>query len=207
MRRLPYIVVAKLNVKIQRIIRKGVQWKPTPVAGTEVTEMVYQGVHWRRARRLVLIRHRVAEKKRAGGKTLLECPGYRFQALVTSLPSSVEPIGVWRDYNQRAGIECVIKELDYGFGLPGLCCQNFWATEAALSLAVLTYNLSVLFQRHLGWLDRVNITTLRYRLFQTAGIVSYSQGQTTIRLGVRLENRPCSSFRHSGRSLKVKPEI
>jgi hypothetical protein len=157
MRRLPYIVVAKLNVKIQRIIRKGLEWKPTSVTGTEVAEMVYQGVHWRRARRLVLIRHRVVEKKRAGGKMLLDCPGYRFQALVTSLGSSVEPVAVWRDYNQRAGLECVIKELDYGFGLPGLCCQRFWATEAALSLAVLTYNLSVLFQRHLGWLDRVSI--------------------------------------------------
>jgi hypothetical protein len=93
---------------------------------------------------------------------LLECPGYSYQALVTNLPASVPPIEVWRDYNGRAGIENVIKELDYGFGLPKLCCKNFWATEAALSLAVLTYNFSVLFARHLGWLDKVTIGTLRY---------------------------------------------
>jgi len=45
----------------------------------------------------------------------------------------------------------VIKELQYGFALPTLCLHSFWATEAALSLATLTYNLTILFQRHLGW--------------------------------------------------------
>jgi len=44
-----------------------------------------------------------------------------------------------------------------------------------LSLAVLTYNLSVLFARHLGWLDKVTIGTLRYRLFATAGILSHGR--------------------------------
>jgi hypothetical protein len=79
--------------------------------------------------------------------------------------------------------------LDYGFALSKLCCKKFWATEAALSLAVFTYNLSVLFQRHLGWLDRLNIGTLRFRLFSTAGIISQSQGQATIKLGVAIQKR------------------
>jgi hypothetical protein len=185
-RGLAYIVVGQLNTRIQKIIKKNLQWVQTPIAGTEVAQMDYQGDNWSRARRLIIIRHRVEEKKdnRAGGKKLLDCPGYHFQALVTSLAQSVEPIEVWRDYNGRAGIECVIKELDYGFGLPQLCCQKFWATEAALSLAVLTYNLSILFQRHLGWLERVSVSTLRYRLFQRAGIISFAQGLTTIKIAV-----------------------
>jgi hypothetical protein len=57
---------------------------------------------------------------------------------------------VWRYYNGRSDCENVIKELSEGFALPMLCLEKFWATEATLSLAVLTYNLSVLFQRHLG---------------------------------------------------------
>jgi len=73
------------------------------------------------------------------------------------------------------GIEGVIKELDYELGLPRLCCKKFWATEAALSLAVLTYNLNILFQRHLGWMERVNVATLRYRLFQNAGLISLAK--------------------------------
>jgi hypothetical protein len=48
-------------------------------------------------------------------------------------------------------------------------------------LAVLTYNLSILFQRHLGWMQRVNVATLRYRLFQNAGLISFAQGLTTIK--------------------------
>jgi hypothetical protein len=59
----------------------------------------------------------------------------------------------------RAGIKGVIKELRSGFGLPGLCCQKFFATEAAHFLAFFTYNLVNLFCRHLGWLDRLHIST------------------------------------------------
>ncbi len=189
-RRLPYIVVAVLHEKITSLLRQETIWAASAVPGTDVAEVIYRGARWSRERRLILIRHRMAEKKRTGGKMLLDCPGYGYQALVTSLPPSVAPIEVWRDYNGRAGVENVIKELVHGFGLPKLCCQSFWATEAALSLAVLTYNLSVLFARHLGWLEKVTIGTLRYRLFSTAGILSHAQGGTHIKLGIPLQNRP-----------------
>jgi len=185
---LGYIVVAELHQKLQHLIRKETRWQEGKVRGTQVAEVFYQGAKGRQ-RRMILVRHEINQKKRAGGKCLIECPGYRFQALVTNLPASVQPLDIWLEYNGRAGIENVIKELDYGFGLSKLCCKKFWATEAALSLAVLTYNLSVLFQRHLGWLDRVNIGTLRFRLFSTAGIISQIAGRPTIKLGVSLEKR------------------
>jgi len=185
---LGYIVVAELHQKLQHLIRKETRWEEGKVRGTQVAEVVYEGAKGRQ-RRMILVRHEILQKKRAGGKCLLECPGYRFQALVTNLPTSVPPLDIWLQYNGRAGIENVIKELDYGFGLSKLCCKKFWATEAALSLTVLTYNLSVLFQRHLGWLDRVNIGTLRFRLFSTAGLISQARGRPTIKLGVRLETR------------------
>jgi hypothetical protein len=79
----------------------------------------------------------------------------------------------------------VIRELDECFALPQICLEKFYATEAALSLAVLSYNLCVLFQRHLGWQKRVRATTLRFRLFSTGGIISRSGGYTTLRLAVR----------------------
>ena len=76
---------------------------------------------------------------------------YRFQALVTSLPPSTPPpLAVWRYYNGRADCENVIKELQTGFARPTLCLEQFWASEAARSLDSLTYNLIVLFERHLG---------------------------------------------------------
>ncbi len=115
----------------------------------------------------------------------MDCPGYLDQGLVTNLPARVPPLEVWRQYNPRAGCEEVIKRLDADFALPKLCLKKFWSTEAALSLAILSYNLTQLFQRHLGWMDRVTATTLRFRLFTTGGILSESGAVTTIRLAVR----------------------
>lgn len=182
--RLPYVVVAQLSQPIQRLLRGDLVWTQTEVPGTEVAEMMYQAMSWPHARRLVLLRHRIADKDRAGGKKLLDVPGYLFQALVTSLPASSSPLAVWRHYNGRADCENVIKELQSGFALGTLCLESFWASEAALCLAVLTYNLTVLFQRHLGWQTKVTIHSLRFWLFVTAGIISHPKGKTTIKLAV-----------------------
>lgn len=187
---LHYIVVARLLKPLQRLCKKETIWQPSMVPGTEVAELWHQEIGWDKPRRLILIRHRVAEKKRPGGKKLLEVEGYTFQALVTNLPPSVPPIAVWRDYNARAGCEGVIKQLDLDFALDKLCLQKFFATEAAMSLAVVAYNLCVLFQRHLGWMDRVTAATLRFRLFTTGGIISHTGGRTTIRLAVPTHQRP-----------------
>lgn len=187
--RLPYIVVARLNAPVQRLVKKETLWQKTDVPGTEVAEVMHQEWGWRTARRLILLRHRLADKERPLGKRLVDCPGYAYQALLTSLPMTTQPLAVWRDYNGRADSENVIKELDGSFALPQLCLKKFWSTEAALSLAVLAYNLCILFQRHLGWTERVGAATLRFRLFTTGAILSHTAGTPTIRLSVPLAER------------------
>lgn len=184
-----YIVVAKLLAPLHRLCRQDTIWQASEVPGTDVAEVWHREHGWDRERRVILVRHRIEEKERPGGKKLLEVPGYLFQAFVTNLPVSVPPIEVWRDYNPRAGCEGVIKQLDADFALPDLCVKKFWGTEAAMSLAVLSYNLCVLFQRHLGWMDRVTAATLRFRLFTTGGIISETGGRTTIRLSVPPKER------------------
>jgi Transposase DDE domain group 1 len=181
---LPYVVVAQLSVPIRKLLSRGLQWQATEVPGTEVAEIEYQAMSWPHPRRLVLVRHRIKEGDTRGGKRLLEVPGYRFQALVTSLPASQSPLAVWRFYNGRADCENVIKELREGFALPSLCLRSFWATEAALCLATLTYNLTVLFQRHLGWQQKVTIHSLRFWLFVTPGVLSHPAGKTTLKIAV-----------------------
>lgn len=187
--KLTYLVVAKLHRPLKTLLIKGLVWRDTEVRGTSVAEIWHREQGWEKERRLLLIRHEVAAKKRPGGKALLEVPGYVFQALVTN---STEPhiIALWRDYNQRAGCECVIKELDGGFGLPQLILSKFWPTEAALSLAVLAYNLIVLFEQKLGWNEqRVTIGTLRYWLFVTAGILGNHARQKTLKFAVPPSHR------------------
>ena len=46
------------------------------------------------------------------------------------------------------------------------------------------------YRTHLGWMDRVTATTLRFRLFTTGGIISQTGGITTIRLSVPEDERP-----------------
>ena len=182
--RLPYIVVAQLNEPIQRLVHRDTLWTTTELVGTDVAEVEYQPSSWPHPRRLILIRHRLVDRPEATGKKLFDVPGYVFQALVTSWPPSLSPLDVWRDYNGRADCENVIKELQQGFALPTLCLRCFWATEAALSLATLTYNLTVLFQRYLGWQTKVTIHSLRFWLFITPGIIAHPGGKTTIKLAV-----------------------
>ncbi|MEI7732005.1 MAG: transposase [Verrucomicrobiota bacterium] len=77
--KLPYIVVAKLRQPVQRLLKQDLLWTPTEVAGTEAAEVWHQEVNWPQPRRVILLRHRIAEKQaagqRTGGKTLVDCPG------------------------------------------------------------------------------------------------------------------------------------
>ena len=184
-RSLAYIVVGRIYEPIRSLIRKSTRWEPTELAGTEVAEEVHEGWGWKKPRRVVLIRHLKSKRPDAGGKLLVDCPEYTFQVLVTNLPAEVSGLQVWRRYNGRAGCENVIRELGECFALPQISLKEFFATEAALSLAVLSYNLCVLFQRHLGWMEKVTAATLRFLVFSTGGIISRSGGYTTIRLAVR----------------------
>ena len=187
--RLPYIVVARLTGPVQSLLRRDQIWQPSEVPGLDVAACEYQAIGGPQPRRLILLRHRLEERPEAGGKKLFEMPGYVYQALVTSLPRHHTALHVWRDYNGRADCENVIKELQQGFALPTLCLESFWATEAALSLATLTYNLTVLFQRHLGWQTKVTIHSLRFWLFRSPGLISHPAGKTTIKLAVPLRER------------------
>lgn len=103
---------------------------------------------------------------------------------LTNLPPSVSGLDVWRQYNGRADMENIIKELDASFALPQLCLKDFWATEAAMSLAVVAYNLAATFQRFLHWKENYTLNTLRFRLFLTGGLVSQTNGVRTLKLAV-----------------------
>jgi hypothetical protein len=183
-RGLHYILTAALRAPVRTLCRHDdAAWTPTEVAGIEIQDLRDDGV------RLVVLRQKIAERPQAGGKQLLEVPGYRFQALRTNLPSSVSALEVWRRYNGRADIENRIKELGAQFGLKGLCCRSFWATEAACHLAICAYNLCVGLQRRLAQPQRAELTTLRWRLFSCAAVFSHAAGKPTLKLAVATQKR------------------
>jgi len=181
---LAFIVVARLTSPVQKFCRHAdAQWQPTEVPGLEVQEIAGK----RPGRRLIVVRQRIAQRPEAGGKTLFDLPSYRFQALWTNLPRSVDALGVWRRYLGRADVENRIKELGAQFGIRGLCCQSFWATEAMYHLAIAAYNLCVLLPRRLGQLEKVELNTLRWRLFARAAVWSRARGKPTLKLAVQGE--------------------
>jgi len=182
--RLQFVFAAKLTQKVQSFCRHDeAAWQATEVPGLAVQEVGQE----RPGRRLIVIRQRVQDRPQAGGKTLLELAGYRFQALVTNLPASLEALKVWRRYNGRADLENRIKELGEQFGIKRLCVQNFWGTEALHQLAIAAYNLCVLLQRRLGQLEKCELNTLRWRLFGRAAVWSKTGGKPTLKLAVRGE--------------------
>lgn len=178
---LKYIFVAKLTQKVQSLCRHGDEhWHKTQVEGLEVQEVELE----QRGRRLIVVRQRLSQRPQAGGKTLFELEGYRFQALVTNLPRGVDALNVWRRYNGRADLENRIRELGEQFGIKRLCVQKFWGTEAMHHLAIAAYNLCVLLQRRLGQLEKCELNTLRWRLFGRAAVWSFARGKPTLKLAV-----------------------
>ena len=180
--RLSFIVALPMRSPIRALCRHDdAAWEDTEVRGLQIQEAPARGS----ARRLIVLRQRIEERPQAGGRVLLEVPGYRFQAFTTNLPGSVPAVEVWRRYNGRADIENRIKELGSQFGIKGFCCQSFWATEAACHLAVAAYNLSVLFQQRLAQPTKCELATLRWRLFRRPAVFSRAQGRPTLRLAIR----------------------
>jgi hypothetical protein len=181
-RRLNYVVVMRLYPKWQKYCRHSeTAWTATEIPGVDVQEVAAAVL----GRRHVIIRQRLNDRPEATGKELLSVPGYRFQALVTNLAASWSVLAIWRRYNGRGDSENRIKELGSQFGIKGFCCKKFWATQAVCQLAIWAYNLCVLLQRELGLLEKVELQTLRWRLFCRAGVWSRAHGQPTLKLAVR----------------------
>lgn len=90
-------------------------------------------------------------RKTAPGKTLslfADDPNiqrWRYGALVTWL--DLPMVEVWRTYRRRADCKNRIKALKAVFGLDAFNMRDFWATAAALSFAMLAYNLMSLFRQ------------------------------------------------------------
>jgi len=183
-RKMNYIIVMKLYQKWQKYCRHSDEaWTSTEVPGIDVQEIEGEVL----GRRIIILRHRLNERPEAGGKVLFEVPGFRFQALLTNLPIHWNVLSIWRRYNGRGESENRIKELGSQFGIKGFCCQKFWATQAVCQFAIWAYNLCVLLQRELGLLEKVQLQTLRWRLFCWAGVWSNAQGKPTLKLAVRGE--------------------
>ena len=137
-----FVIVARVTAPIKR---KLAHLRYTmPSRGVEVAEFRYQPTQWPHSYRFVVIR-RPQPEEMAEQLTLFKLGRYHYQVLVTNLP--LQPLNLWRFYNDRAGIELIIRQLrgDYALGhIPG---RHFLVNETYFHLLLLAYNLVNWFKR------------------------------------------------------------
>lgn len=183
-----YIVSARMTKPLRLEIAAMKQWLNVE-PGIDVTEFRYQGIRWVKNRRMVVVRHELKRRPHALGRELLEVPGYKFSAFVTTL--DLAPAELWRLYNGRSDSENRIAELKGDFGLNGFCLDPFYATEAAFRCVMLAYNLMSLFRQALLQAPTaVRLSTMRFQCFALGAWIGRQGRKRVLRISLDARRRP-----------------
>ncbi len=157
-RDVPYIIVARLTPVLRTVVLHRLPeaaWRRV-APGIEVADAEATLPAWRgQARRFVCLRQALVEPPEARGRRLLECPGYTYRVVVTTVPYAADL--VTRMDVGRADAENRIKELKEDLSLDTFCLQSFEATDAAFRTGCVRYNLLMGFRETVlptRWFER-----------------------------------------------------
>ena len=176
---LPYIVVTRLTQWVKREAQRIQQWSAVD-DDYAVGEFQLRLHNWKAARRFVVVRERIREKRNSVGRKLIDVPGYTFRIFVTS--STASPLEIWREYNRRADMENRIEELKNDLAADGFCLKQFFATEAAFRAILLLFNLLVEFQRAAGLPGYQQAATLRAQVLTCGAILGRASRHVVLHL-------------------------
>jgi hypothetical protein len=156
-----FVIVARLTAPIKRKLAH--LRYVTASRGVEVAEFRYQPTRWPHPYRFVAIRRPQPEEP-TEQLTLFKLGKYHYQVLVSNLP--LQPLNLWRFYNDRAGIELLIKQLKGDYALGSIPTRHFFANETYFHLLLLAYNVVNWFKRLClpPELQTATLQTLRYRI-------------------------------------------
>ena len=98
--------------------------------------------------------------------------------------------GLWREYRLRANDENIIKENKEDFGLEGFALNGFYATEAAMLVRIMYYNILNLFRREMlpEPESHQRTQTLRLKYFISPALLGRNGKSPVLRLGIRKQN-------------------
>jgi len=188
-----YIIAVKFYVPIQKMLSLQQNWLPVD-AGIEICETQYQSPQWDVSRRIIIVRQRVKERPKAAGKTLNIFEGtqyyyrYRYTAYVTNM--DLPAAEIWRLYRQRADSENRIKELKEDFGFESFNLRSFYATEAALTVTMLAYNLMAIFRMFIMKSEvQHKLSTLRYKTFALGAYFQRQKGKYVLKIALAKQRR------------------
>lgn len=192
-KKLDYVVAVKFSRPIQRLIADSKNWI-TLDNGLQICEQQYQSELWHNSRRIIIVRQKLSERPNAPGKQLklfLEDEiynNYRYSAYVTTL--KLAPAEVWRLYRGRGDAENRIKELKSDFGFDSFNLSGFYPTEAALTFAMIAYNLMALFRTYiLQEKTQKTLLTLRYRTFAIGAYFENLNGKLVLKIALTKKRR------------------
>ncbi len=189
---IPYILGVPFYQIIQKEIPKVKDWKEiTPGIAVSEFQFQHKDDKWDKDRRYTIVRQEIEVKEDAKGKQLklfkedYEISKYRYSCHITSM--DLPPLDIWRIYRTRAGDENIIKENTYDFGLEGFSLDNFYATEAAMLVRILFYNIINFFRREILPAEETKDTlgTLRYKYFVIPALLGVDGHKYILRLGVK----------------------
>jgi Transposase DDE domain group 1 len=137
-----FVIVARLTAPIKRKLAH--LRYVSPSRGVEVAEFRYQPTRWPHPYRFVVVRRPKPDEPTAQ-LTLFKLGKYHYQVLVSNL--RLQPLHLWRFYNDRAGIELLIRHLKGDYALGSIPTRHFFANETYFHLLLLAYNLVNWFKR------------------------------------------------------------
>lgn len=190
-RGIKYIIAVKMYPVLKLAIREQVKWIEYD-RGIWIGEFNYRGGGWEKCRRLVVVRQHIDIRPKASGKLLFKDEevyrNYRYHAFVTNLDLSADL--VWALYKKRADAENRIKELEYDFGSDNFCLNDFYATEAAIRMVMMAYNLMSLFRLTiLQTKVAQRLTTIRLKCFSIGSWLVKNGRKDILKMSVAMKNR------------------
>jgi Transposase DDE domain group 1 len=190
---LPYIIVARLTAVVRKLVIHQIPstaWRVV-ARGVEVADLEVSLPNWRSMkRRFVCLRQEIFERPEARGRRLIDCPGYTYRVMVTSVPYAAEVVS--RMYGGRADSENRIKELKEDLSLDTFCLKSFDATDAAFRMGCVLYNLLADFRETVlprSWFER-RLRAVRDWVFLVGADLIFQGRRVQIRFAMPEPDRP-----------------
>jgi hypothetical protein len=190
---LPYIIVARLTAVVRKLVVHQIpatSWRAV-ARGIEVADLEVSLPNWKTVkRRFVCLRQEISERPEASGRRLIDCPGYSYRVMVTSVPYAAEI--VTRMYAGRADSENRIKELKEDLSLDTFCLKSFDATDAAFRMGGVLYNLLADFRETVlprSWFEK-RLRAVRDFVFLVGADLIHQGRRVRVRFAMPEPDRP-----------------
>jgi hypothetical protein len=174
-----YVVVARLTGPIKRRLST---LRYHRISGeVAAAEFLYQPQGWPGPRGFIVIRRPVPEEP-SWQLHLFQLGRFHYQAFVTNLP--LQPLALWRFYNDRSQAELIIRELKEAYALGKVPTRDFAANLAFFHLVLFAYNCLNWFKRYCAppGFERAALQRLRQCLFVAPAVLVRPDGRPTLRL-------------------------